>query len=85
MAQRREGEEAMKVVYVTIEKQIRDVITAAETAGRKIDHIELTPREAAELAEALAPMFRYTIQDSLRPQTIKDGDHYYGVKLTVQK
>jgi hypothetical protein len=68
----------MKVVYRTMRDQIQDAVAAADKTGRRIDHIRLTKREAAELADDIASVSLYPSME------IKTGDYYYGVKIVVE-
>jgi hypothetical protein len=69
----------MKVVYRTMRDQIQDAVAAADKTGRRIDHIRLTKREAAELADDIA-----SVSLSSSMEIIKTGDYYYGVKIVVE-
>jgi hypothetical protein len=59
-------------------KHIERAVASADAAGRRIDHIELTKREAAELARDVANGGLY------QPLPVKTGDHYLGVRIVVE-
>lgn len=70
----------MRVVYVNIDKQIRDAVYAADATNRLIDHIELTRQEAAELARYV---YKYLTPEGL--PAVNSGDYYYGARLEIKE
>lgn len=73
----------MKVVYVSILNHIRKVVESADTAGRRIDHVELTKREARELYDEV---YKHLFTPpAYLPNTVKTGDHIMGVRLVVEE
>lgn len=78
----------MKVVYETIEHQIKRAIDAADTLGKRIAYIELVPHEANEFIRSISSYsFRDRYTEPLPLYTTADAGKliggYMGAELRV--